>query len=175
MNDLLPLLSEDETRRGTPDGDEAGLGALRSDRGLLPLKAMEVRGRIDGLLAQVSVRQTFVNVLDEPLEATYIFPLPDRAAVTRFRMVVAGRVVEGVLEERGQARKEYQQAIEAGHRASIAEEERPGVFTLRVGNLPPGEEAVIELSLTGPLPFADGEVTFRFPLVVAPRYIPGIP
>ncbi|SIO58327.1 Ca-activated chloride channel family protein [Singulisphaera sp. GP187] len=175
MNDLLPLLSDDETRRGTPDGDEAGLGALQSDRGLLPLKAMEVRGRIDGLLAQVSVRQTFVNVLDEPLEATYLFPLPDRAAVTRFRMEVAGRVIEGVLEERGQARKEYQQAIKAGHRASIAEEERPGVFTLRVGNLPPGEEAVIDLSLTGPLPFADGEVTFRFPLVVAPRYIPGIP
>ncbi|AGA27669.1 VIT domain-containing protein [Singulisphaera acidiphila] len=175
MNDLLSLLSEEETKQGTPDGDEAGLGALRSDRGLLPLKALEVRGRIDGLLAQVSIRQTFVNVLDEPLEATYIFPLPDRAAVTRFRMEVAGRVIEGVLEERGQARKEYQQAIEAGHRASIAEEERPGVFTLRVGNLPPGEEAVVELSLTGPLPFADGEVTFRFPLVVAPRYIPGIP
>ncbi|WP_406694968.1 VIT domain-containing protein [Singulisphaera sp. Ch08] len=175
MNDLLPLLSEDETSRGTPGGDEAGFGALRSERGLLPLKAMEVIGRIDGLLAQVSVRQTFVNVLDEPLEATYIFPLPDRAAVTRFRMEVAGRVIDGVLEERGQARREYQQAIEAGHRASIAEEERPGVFTMRVGNLPPGEEAVIELSLTGPLPFADGEVTFRFPLVVAPRYIPGMP
>ncbi len=70
MNHVLRLMSEDETRRGMPDGDEAGLGALRSERGLLPLKAMDVRGRIDGLLAQVSVRQTFVNVLDEPLEAT---------------------------------------------------------------------------------------------------------
>jgi len=31
------------------------------------------------------------------------------------------------------------------------------------------------LSLTGPLPYSDGEETFRFPLVVAPRYIPGTP
>ena len=29
--------------------------------------------------------------------------------------------------------------------------------------------------MCGVLPYADGEVTFRFPLVVAPRYIPGIP
>src|ERR1700739_110098 len=36
-----------------------------------------------------------------------------------------------------------------------------------------GEEATGRLTLVGLLPYADGEVTFRFPLVVAPRYIPG--
>src|SRR5262249_11958888 len=41
--------------------------------------------------------------------------------------------------------------------------------------LPPGEEATVRLTLAGPLPYADGEATFRFPLVVAPRYIPGTP
>ena len=91
----------------------------------------------------MTVRQTFVNATDEPLEATYIFPLPDRAAVTDFRMEVAGRVVEGVLKERGQARREYAQAMRQGHRASIAEEERPGVFSLRVGNLMPGDVATV--------------------------------
>src|SRR5262249_33264834 len=106
---------------------------------------------------------------------TYIFPLPDRAAVTRFRMEVAGRVIEGVLQERAQARKEYEQAIQAGHRAAITEEDRPNVFTLRVGNLMPGEQATVRLTLVGPLPTSDGEATFRFPLVVAPRYIPGKP
>src|SRR5262249_19109104 len=41
--------------------------------------------------------------------------------------------------------------------------------------LPPGEEATVRLTLAGPLPYRDGEATFRFPLVVAPRYIPGTP
>src|SRR5204862_592298 len=122
-----------------------------------------------------TVRQTFVNTHAEPLEATYIFPLPDRAAVTSFRLEVAGRVVEGQLKERGAARRDYDQAIQAGHRAAITEEERPGVFTMRVGNLPPGEAATVHLNLSGPLPYDSGEVTFRFPLVVAPRYIPGTP
>src|SRR5262249_35178744 len=112
---------------------------------------------------------------DQPLEATYIFPLPDRAAVTSFRLEVAGRVIEGELQERSQARQQYDAAIQAGHRAAIAEEERAGVFTMRVGNLPPGERAIVRLGLVGPLPYSDGETTFRFPLVVAPRYIPGLP
>src|SRR5262249_23274525 len=43
----------------------------------------------------------------------------------------------------------------------------------RVGNILPGEAATVRLTLAGPLPYSDGEATFRFPLVVAPRYIPG--
>ena len=46
---------------------------------------------------------------------------------------------------------------------------------MRVGNLMPGDRAVVTLTLAGPLEYADGEATFRFPLVVAPRYIPGVP
>jgi Ca-activated chloride channel family protein len=175
MTKTLPILTEAEVRQAVIPDDEAGFGSLATTRGHLPLKEMAVHARIDGLLAEVSLSQTFVNTLDEPLEATYIFPLPDRAAVTRFRMEVAGRVIEGVLKERGEARLVYDQAIQAGHRAAITEEERPGVFTMRVGNIMPGEEARVHLSLVGPLPYSDGEVTFRFPLVVAPRYIPGTP
>jgi Ca-activated chloride channel family protein len=175
MTAQLPLLSEEEAKRLTPTGDEPGFGNLATARGSLPLKALDVHARIDGLLAEVTVSQTFVNTHAEPLEATYIFPLPDRAAVTRFHMEVAGRVVEGVLKERGAARREYDEAVKSGHRAAITEEERPGVFTLRVGNLMPGESATVRLTLAGPLPYSDGEATFRFPLVVAPRYIPGAP
>ncbi len=170
----LPLLEEASCLSEPPPGD-AGFGALETIRGRLPLAALDVHGRIDGLLAQVTMRQTFVNVNQEPLEATYIFPLPDRAAVTGFRMEVAGRVIEGVLQERALARRDYDQALRQGHRATIAEEERPGVFTLRVGNLMPGDRATVELTMAGALPYVDGEVTFRFPLVVAPRYIPGVP
>jgi Ca-activated chloride channel family protein len=170
---VLPTLTDAEMRRLPPASEEAGFGALTTERGPLPLKALDVQARIAGLLAETTVRQTFVNTHTEPLEATYIFPLPDRAAVTSFRLEVAGRIVEGQLKERAAARREYDQAIKAGHRAAITEEERPGVFTMRVGNLPPGESAIVRITLAGPLPFSDGEATFRFPLVVAPRYIPG--
>lgn len=157
------------------DDAETGFGGLETARGGLPLQRLAVAGRITGLLYRLTVTQTFVNVHGEPLEATYIFPLPARAGVTRFRLQVGERVIDGVLKERGAARAEYDQAIQQGHRAAIAEEERPEVFTMRVGNIPPGAAVTVELELAGPLAVADGEATFRFPLAVAPRYIPGVP
>src|SRR5262245_61047067 len=123
MTRLLPMIPDADlasTTSYSTDADEHGFGALRTERGILPLEAMDLRARIDGLLARVVVRQTFVNAYEEPLEAAYIFPLPDRAAVARFRMVVAGREIEGALEERGRAREHYDQAIAEGRRASIA-------------------------------------------------------
>lgn len=176
MATMSTVLMKDEEWRILSEPDpEAGLGALRTEAGALPLLAVSVRAEVTGLLYHLRLRQTFVNSHGRPLEATYIFPLPDRAAVSRFRLRVAGRLVEGELKERGAARREYNQAIAQGHRAAIAEEERPGTFTMRVGNIPPGERAEVELTLDGPLFFVESEATFRFPLVVAPRYIPGAP
>ncbi|MBB6344108.1 Ca-activated chloride channel family protein [Nonomuraea muscovyensis] len=154
---------------------DAGFGALRTERGNLPLESVDVAASVSGLIAGVEVTQGFRNPFDVTLEATYVFPLPDRAAVTAFRMEAGGRVVEGVLKERGQARADYDQALREGRRAAIAEEDRPDVFTIRVGNILPGERVTVRLSLSQPLPYEDGAATFRFPLVVAPRYVPGVP
>ena len=155
--------------------EEAGFGCLQTACGGLPLQRLAVEGRITGLLYRLTVTQTIVNVHAEPLEATYIFPLPARAGVTRFQLHVGERVIDGVLKERGAARAEYDRALREGRRAAIAEEERPEVFTVRAGNIPPGEAVGVELELAGLLAVTDGEATFRFPLVVAPRYIPGVP
>src|SRR5580692_5141671 len=154
---------------------DAGLGTLATSRGNLPLDAVDVRAAIAGTSARVELTQEFRNPFDVPLEATYIFPLPDRAAVTGMRMKCAGHVVEGVLRERSRARDEYDRAIAEGRRAAIAEEDRPDVFTMRVGNISPGERVTVRLTLVQLLSYSDGELTFRFPLVVAPRYIPGNP
>ncbi|PKK12256.1 VIT domain-containing protein [Thermomonospora sp. CIF 1] len=151
----------------------AGLGALATERGNLPLETVDVRAAITGLNGRVELSQGFRNPFDVPLEAVYIFPLPDRAAVTRMRMETADGTVEAALKERGRARADYQEAVAAGHRAALAEEDRPDVFTMQVGNIPPGERVTVRLTLDQPLPYEDGAATFRFPLVVAPRYIPG--
>ncbi|MFC7720636.1 VIT domain-containing protein [Nonomuraea recticatena] len=154
---------------------DAGMGALRTERGNLPLESVDVAARISGLIAGVEVAQGFRNPFDVTLEATYVFPLPDRAAVTAFTMEADGRVVEGLLKERGQARADYDRALSEGRRAALAEEDRPDVFTITVGNILPGERVTVRLTLSQPLPYEDGAATFRFPLVVAPRYIPGSP
>jgi Ca-activated chloride channel family protein len=156
------------------DRVDAGFGSIETTQGCLPLTALDVDVQIDGLAAETTVRQQFRNVFDEPLEATYIFPLPPRAAVMGFRMTVNDTVVQGRIDERGKAREDYDKAIAEGRTASIAEQERADVFTLRVGNIPPRSTARIELILVAPVAIDSLEATYRFPLVVAPRYCPGV-
>ncbi|WP_329791673.1 VIT domain-containing protein [Lentzea sp. DG1S-22] len=171
---VAPMKPAEADRIGRTTGD-AGLGALRTERGNLPLERLDVRAEVTGLVGRVVLTTGFVNTHDTALEATYVFPLPDRAAVTGMKMTAGDRTVEAELQERAQARQTYDDAIASGRRASIVEEERPDVFTMRVGNIPAGERVTVELSLVGPLVFEDGAATFRFPLVVAPRYVPGTP
>ncbi|MBL8776477.1 MAG: VWA domain-containing protein [Acidimicrobiales bacterium] len=160
-----------------PDAD-AGLGALTTEvPGLdnLALEALDVTVAAHGLLADTTVVQRFRNHHDRAIEVTYVFPLPARAAVVSFTARLGDRVVTGVLKERGEARADYDRALAQGRRAAIVEEERPEVFTCRVGNIGAGETAEVTLALVAPLPHEDGGVTVRVPLVVAPRYVPGTP
>ncbi len=176
MTVRITSMTDAETNRvatGDTADDEAGLGALSTERGNLPLERIDVRAEITGLTSRVELTQDFVNSFDVPLEASYVFPLPDRGAVTGMQMTAEGGVVVAELREREAARRAYDEAIASGRRASIAEEDRPDVFTMRVGNILPGERVRVALTLVIPLAYEDGEATFRFPLVVAPRYIPG--
>jgi Ca-activated chloride channel homolog len=140
----------------------------------LPLAAVDIQARVADRLAHVTINQKFHNPFNDHLEAVYIFPLSGGCAVSAFQMKVGDRIVEGVVREREQARAEYQQAMQQGRRAALMEQERENVFTVQVGNLPPGEEVTIVLSYSEKLPYFDqGTTELRLPLVVAPRYIAG--
>src|SRR4029453_6459629 len=104
--------------------DEGGLGCLRTEHGNLPLAAIDVKADGTGLVYRVELTQRFVNTNPLPLEATYVSPLPDRAAVTGMRMIAADRVVEAKLQERAQAREAYDRAIAAGQGGPLRREGR---------------------------------------------------
>jgi Ca-activated chloride channel family protein len=140
----------------------------------LPLAGVKISARVADRVAQVTMEQSFRNPFGEALEAVYIFPLPGGSAVSAFEMKVGDRVVHGVVKERGQARQDYQQAVQAGKRAALLEQDRDDVFTVQVGNLPAGETVSVTTTYSERLPFFDdGATELRLPLVVAPRYIPG--
>ena len=170
----LHILNEADYQKYRVPSDLGSFGSLSTASGILPLQSMDLQGHISGLLYRMRLVQRFYNPYNQPLEATYIFPLPGRAAVSSFVMQTEQRRVIGRLEERGEARRQYQQAIAQGKQAALAEEERSEVFTMTVGNIPPHQFVEVEMELHGPLTFCDGRAMFRFPLVVAPRYIPGV-
>ena len=90
-------------------------------------------------------------------------------------MVMGERRIIGLIKRRDEARAVYERAIEQGTTASLLEQERPNIFTQSVGNIKPGEEIRIEISYVDVLNYDMGSYEFHFPMVVGPRYIPGIP
>jgi len=79
------------------------------------------------------------------------------------------------VKERAQARRIYESARDAGHVAALLEQERPNIFTQSVANIEPGAQVEVEISYVEAVRQRDGEVSFSFPMTVAPRYIPGYP
>src|SRR5215207_2826072 len=111
MTAHVHVMTSDEADRLAAPTEDAGVGALGTSRGNLPLDAIDLRATVTGLATRMELTQGFHNPFDEPLEASYIFPLPSRAAVTALRMEADDRVVEGVLKERGEARADYDRAM----------------------------------------------------------------
>lgn len=140
-----------------------------------PVLQTDVEMNISGMIARVLVRQQFRNPGTEWVEGTYLFPLPEHAAVDRMRLRIGERLIEGEIREKGAARKAYQAARRAGKKASLLSQERPNIFTTAVANIAPGETVQVEIEYQQTIAYSQGQFRLRFPLVVAPRYIPGTP
>jgi len=136
----------------------------------LPLKATEAEVDIAGVIADVRVRQIYENQGHQPIEAVYVFPASTRAAVYGMRMTIGERTIVADVREREQARKDYEQARDAGQSASLLEQQRPNVFQMNVANILPGEVIEVELRYTELLVPEGGVYEFVYPTVVGPRY-----
>src|SRR4029453_1285403 len=150
--------------------DAAGTGWLP-----VPALATDVELRVAGVVARGRVVQRFRNPTGRWLEALYVFPLPETAAVDHMELHVGDRVIEGRIQEREQAKQSYERAKNEGRQASLVEQERPDVFHVSIANLGPGEVLEVSLDYQDAVRFDAGAFRLRFPTVVAPRYAPGVP
>ncbi len=157
--------------------DPRGLGGLmllvgRAERPL-PLADVKVRAEILGPFCRTVVEQHFVNGSDQPMEAIHIFPLPEDGAVVEMELRAGEVVVRAECKEKKEAEADFAAARQAGHRAGLLSAERADVHTLRVTNLPPHTDVRVRIVVVEQLSAADGKLRWRFPTVVAPRYMPG--
>jgi len=136
----------------------------------IPLKHTDVKAQVSIYIASVTVKQQYHNPYDGKIEAVYLFPLPDDAAVRDFIMVIGDRRIRGIIREREEAKQIYQEARHQGHVASLLTQERPNIFTQFVANIEPGKSIDIDITYFHSLRYSKGEYEFHFPMVVGPRY-----
>lgn len=136
----------------------------------LPLKATDVDVKIAGVIADVTVTQTYRNEGSRAIEAKYVFPGSTRAAVYGMNARLGDRLIVAKIREKKRAKKEYEQAKSQGKTAALLEQHRPNVFQMNVANIMPGETVRVELRYTELLAPESGRYRFVFPTVVGPRY-----
>ncbi|XP_078351020.1 von Willebrand factor A domain-containing protein 5A-like isoform X2 [Oculina patagonica] len=141
----------------------------------VPLESINIQVDVQGFTAHVLATMKYTNKDENPIEAIYIFPLDEQAAVCGFQATIDGRTIVAEVQEKQEARDTYDDAISSGQSAFLLEEsdESSDIFQISVGNLPPKKEAIVELRFVTELAVeAEGRVVFVLPTVLNPRYSP---
>ena len=137
----------------------------------LPLMKTDLSAEIEGDLATVTVVQSFLNPAQAPVNATYLFPLPEEAAVYGMEMRTGDEVVTAVIHRREEARATYEAAKAEGRNAALLNQLRPNIFSQEIANLMPGKPITVTLRYVQAAPKIDGAYELVMPLVVGPRYL----
>ena len=176
---LIPvaaLAQEDERQLVTMQQVQSGMMLLKTNQPgvyvVAPTVETNVKLHVRGLILRGEVTQRFRNPESTCAEAVYAFPLPEDAAVDTLRMIVGQRVIEGEIKERQEAEKIYEQAKNEGKKASLLSQERPNLFTIAIATIGAGEEVTVSIGYQQNVEYKDGAFGLRFPMTVAPRYMP---
>lgn len=147
-------------------------GLWTSEGRPVPLLGIRIDAKLDDFALTWTSSQRFRNGGAKPIEAQYIFSAPADAVVRRVLVRKNDKVIELKIEEREKAFAKYDNALRMGHSAYLADQETPNTFTLSVGNLAPGEEAVVEVTITHEATLTAEGVRIAIPTTLSPRFTP---
>ncbi len=161
-NGILVTSAGEIVRVDTSPMPPTGRPAAR--RGPVWLRSHRVTARITGPAAEVTVEQVFHSDAEGPLEGTYLFPLPEGAAVGKFAMTMGGKMVEGQVIEANEARRVYESIVSRRRDPGLLEYVGRGLYRARVFPILPRSDLTVRLEFQQVLPDDDGTLEFRYPL-----------
>ncbi|HZV92974.1 MAG TPA: VIT and VWA domain-containing protein [Caldimonas sp.] len=134
------------------------------------LAGVQASGRLDGVLFELTLRQTYRNASSRVLEVVYTFPLPHQSVLLGFASELNGERKPGSILARRQAEGRYEEALAEGDAPVMLEALDGGLHTANIGNLKPGDEIVLEVRFAQLLAFEQGRLRLAIPTTIAPRY-----
>lgn len=130
----------------------------------------EMQVSVSGLLAQMTLTQSFRNNRNQWMQARYLFPLPESAAVQKLVIKVGNRTIHGRIMERAAARESFEAAADNGQITGLVEQQRPNLFTMDVATIAPNSEISIELTVMLPVQVDRFHRSLTLPTTHTPRY-----
>lgn len=148
------------------DGKAAGVLVPRGGQGAIAIQSQRVRAVVEDALARTTVRQTFVSRHAGALEAIYEFPVPEGAALVDVALELGGQRLEGLLVERGAARRAYDALAGRKRDPALLEQTGRSSFRLSVYPVLPEQPTVVEIAWIETLPLVGGERHYVYPLAM---------
>ncbi|HJQ99771.1 MAG TPA: VIT domain-containing protein, partial [Candidatus Polarisedimenticolaceae bacterium] len=150
MRTLVLIAAASVLFAGAAAQEDPGTGALVVERTAgrveLPVVSLNVDLQVTGTAVRGTIEQRFLNSERDEIDATYVFPLPEGAAVDDLTLTVDGRSWIGEIQEKEEAQKTFERAKVEGKRAGLVEQHRPNIFKTSVANIPAGSEVSVTLS-----------------------------
>lgn len=136
----------------------------------LPLLKSDYKIDIDGDIAHVELTQTFFNSSTQPVNATYLFPMNQKAAIHAMRVDMDGETLIARIKEKDKAKAAFEKAKSEGKGAALLTQHRPNMFTQDIAHLTPGRPVKITIEYVQNVPKIDGAYELVVPMVAGPRY-----
>ena len=129
----------------------------------LKIEYQRVDVTIEDQVATTHIDQLFVNDNDWMLEGTYLFPLPEGAAVSQLTMWVDGRPIEAKILEKDEARQIYDEIVRQLRDPALLEYVGTQAIQANVFPIPPRDERRIEIEYSQILPADNGLIHYVYP------------
>jgi len=109
------------------------------------IREVAIDARVRDQVAEVRVAQTFHNPGSTQIEAEYLFPLPEDAAVQDLVLMVDGKELPGRVLSKDEARRIYEEIVRTRRDPALLEYMGRGLFQASVFPIPPGADRKVTL------------------------------
>ncbi len=128
------------------------------------IKYHHVKVDIEGQLAKTHIDQVFINQVNREIEGTYLFPIPEGAAIKDFKMWMNNEPIPGKVLDKDEARRIYEAIVRQRKDPGLLEYVDRGLFRASVFPIPANGEQRIEIEYTEMLTKNNNTVPYTYPL-----------
>ncbi len=144
---------------------------MTTSRGVkIPLVKTSIQGELRDTALETTVIQHYRNDEQETIEAVYTFPLPVGATLLSLEVDLNGKTLAGTVVARAEAEEAYEDAITDGDSALLLQQVNEALYTLNIGNLQPGDAAVISIRYIELLRWQQNTLRIMYPTTIGERY-----
>ncbi|MBU3098292.1 MULTISPECIES: VIT and vWA domain-containing protein [Clostridium] len=132
------------------------------------LKEVNIKGNLCGEFAEYTIDHVYENKGSNDVEAIYTFPVPEGAVISGFEAVLGGRTIKGLIQDKEEANKIYENFKNNDNNTFLLEEFRDNIIRIVIGKIISNEVVQIKVSYIEELSYENRNLKLIIPTIITP-------